>query len=198
MQQALTRYGIPAMLIVGAVAVLVALFGATGQPSYHANGLTRHAKGPLENLIVSDAGAIPSTLFEDAEGDRSAHLQTLIQDNRALVLNIWFESCAPCEEEMPSLAALQKLTAQDGVAVVAVAVGRDDQRKVNRDALAQWSGGVLDFYYDTSFAIAYDTQSRGFPTTILYNRSGEVARLAGAADWASDEALALIRDIAAS
>lgn len=193
MIRALTRYGIPAMLLVGLAFVVFALFDASRQPS-SANNLKRFAKGEMSKLEFGVGNSMPLDRFENADGDRVT-LQDI--DAKVIVLNLWFEACPPCEEEMPSLGALQTALADENVKVVAIALDRANNREGNREALADWTDGVLEFYFDHSFGMAYATKSRGMPTTIIYDQYGqEQARLSGAADWASEEAILLIREIA--
>ena len=198
MLNALTRYGIPAMILIGIAAVLVALFSAMGQPGSK-SGLERFAKGPLEKLEITMGRYRPSSQFENADGEM---ISLAAFEGKTIVLNMWFESCPPCKAEMPSLATLQRETESDGVEVVAVAVARKGMREANREALADWTEGELDFHFDYSMGILLDSAIKGrpagMPTTIIYDRHGEeMARLAGEADWASAEALALVREIAA-
>lgn len=194
MPKAITRFGIPAMLIVGALFVVFTLFSAGGQPNFGGSGLKRFAKGDLASLEFSSGKIAPSAKFDNADG-QSVSLEDF--QGKVVVLNIWFEACPPCEEEMPSLARLQEATASDGVEVVAVAVDRDYNRKSSAKSLEQWTGGILDFYFDKSFGIAYDAGAKGMPTTIIYDRSGEeVARYSGGADWASSNAIQFIKAIA--
>ena len=193
MPKALTRYGIPAMLALGAFFVLFALFSASRQPS-QPSGLDRFAKGDLANLEFTAGRAIPAGRFENDRGDM---ISLADLGAKPIVLNLWFEACPPCEEEMPSLANLQSAVAPDGVLVVAVALDREYNREANRKALSDWSGGALRFYFDKSFGLAYEAGARGMPTTILYDRHGEeVARFSGAADWGGENAVALVRAIA--
>ncbi len=194
MPKAITRFGIPAMLVVGVVFVLIALFSAGSQPMFGGSSLKRFAKGDLANLEITSGRMAPVGEFDNAEGGR-----VTLQDfkGEVVVLNIWFEACPPCEEEMPSLGRLQQAVKDDGVRVVAVAVDRDHNRENSRKALNDWTSGALDFYFDKSYGIAYDTSAKGMPTTIIYNRLGEEkARFAGGADWSSENAIALVRAIA--
>lgn len=194
MPKAITRFGIPAMLVIGVLFVLLALFSASRQPMNGSSSLKRFAKGDLANIEFSSGRVAPTGQFDNAEGE-SVSLQDF--KGQVVVLNIWFEACPPCEEEMPSLGKLQDAVKVDDVNVVAVAVDREHNRENSRNALAEWTQGSLDFYFDKSYGIAYDTAAKGMPTTIIYNRSGdEVARLAGGADWASDRAIALVQAIA--
>ncbi len=191
--QALTKYGIPAMLVAGVLAVLVTLFSASRQSS-EKSGLERLAVGEMTNAVFMPDMVVPVGQFEDGDGTMVS-----LQDFRGnvIVLNIWNESCPPCEAEMPSLAALQLALAGEGISVVAVAADRETSREGNRSSLQQWTNGALDFYFDKSFGIAFDIKAQGLPTTVIYDRSGrERARVSGEADWASPEAVALIREIA--
>ena len=108
----LTRFGIPIMLVIGAIAVLVALFSASSQSS-SANGLKRFAKGELEDLEFINGQVRPSSQFENAYGK----MITLAEyGDKTIVLNIWFEACPPCQEEMPSLAEEKTLSKEKKLA----------------------------------------------------------------------------------
>ena len=46
--------------------------------------------------------------------------------------------------------------------------------------------------------VLFDAQAAGMPVTIIYNRQGqEIARLAGGADWGSEDATRLIEAVLA-
>ncbi|MBL8530847.1 MAG: TlpA family protein disulfide reductase, partial [Hyphomonadaceae bacterium] len=60
------------------------------------------------------------------------------------------------------------------------------------------TGGALDFWIDPSRGMMFDQRARGMPVTIIYDRNRrEVARLTGGADWAGDDAAALIEAVLA-
>ena len=61
-----------------------------------------------------------------------------------------------------------------------------------RAMLARLSQGALPFWIDISRGVLFDVQAPGMPITIIYVRGEERARLAGGADWSSEEAAALI------
>jgi len=189
----ITRFGIPAMLGLGALFVLGALFSASRGPVEGASGLKRYARGDLANLELAVGKVIPKGEFEGPSGE-AISLDAF--KGQTLVVNLWFEACAPCEEEMPSLAELSRTVSDEGISVVAVALDREYNKENSRSALKSWTNGTLEFYFDKSYGLAYDVGARGMPTTLIYNRAGEeVARLAGGADWASQNAIALIREI---
>jgi thiol-disulfide isomerase/thioredoxin len=105
---------------------------------------------------------------------------------KPVLVNFWAPWCAPCREEMPELAQLQAELGGAAFEVVTIAVGRNRRDTMDRflrhtDPGSRLSGamGVL-----------------GLPVTVLINPEGrEIARLQGAADWASPAALALVRHL---
>jgi hypothetical protein len=95
-------------------------------------------------------------------------------------------------EEMPTLAALQRRY-EGRLSVVPVSVDSESQRERAQRELARLSDGSLPFLIDISRGVLFDVAAPGMPVTIIYDRNGrEVARLAGGADWSSDEAAALL------
>ncbi len=194
MPKAITRIGIPVFLIFGLIMAVVALFSASGQPEVN-SGYKRFAVGDLSGLQFNATKPLPTGAIEGPDGEETS---LAAFQGAPIVLNIWNESCAPCEAEMPSLAKLQEAVAEQGVKVLAVAVDREGNKEFNRDSLQRLSGGVLEFYFDKNFGVAYDTAAVGLPTTILYDANGgEIARKAGGADWASENAVAFVKAIAA-
>ena len=124
---------------------------------------------------------------------------TTSNDNNIFTFgNFWATWCGPCEREMPSLGALQTARGDETFKVIAISVDEPSDRDYAQQRLRELSGGVLEFYTLTpgpdGWNIVYDTGAGGgFPTTILYDRSGaKVAKLEGDTDWASYEAIALI------
>jgi thiol-disulfide isomerase/thioredoxin len=109
-----------------------------------------------------------------------------------MVLNLWATWCAPCVEEMPTLAALQRRY-EGRINVIPISVDGEGQRAKAQAQLAQLSEGSLPFLIDITRGVLFDVGAPGMPVTIIYDRDGrEVARLAGGADWASEDAIALI------
>lgn len=112
---------------------------------------------------------------------------------QGVVLNLWATWCAPCVAEMPALDELARQVGSDRIAVLALSSDRGGAAAVER---FYRKVGVRDLaiLLDPGAAAARAVGARGLPTTLLLDRSGaERARLEGAADWASADALALIR-----
>lgn len=139
---------------------------------------------PMPAAILRDAAGAETTLAALAGGE-------------TLVLNLWATWCAPCMTEMPALGALQRRFAGR---ILVIPVDLDEEAKLEeaREALARLSQGSLPFVSDVSRGVYTDLRPPGMPLTIIYGRDGrERARLAGGADWSSEEAAALIEAVLA-
>jgi thiol-disulfide isomerase/thioredoxin len=112
---------------------------------------------------------------------------------KVVLLNLWATWCAPCRKEMPELAKLQKLLGSDQFEVVALS--EDLKGAEASQAFLKDSGSDnLALYVDPKATALAALQSAGLPTTVLIDRNGkEVGRLLGPADWASDDAQALVK-----
>lgn len=177
------------LIAAGVAALLYVVFAASSKPQ--AQGLARFSEGALARLQVLDAPpAQPAEAFSDGAGGTGR-----LADYRGevVLVNLWATWCAPCMAEMPTLAALQRRFQGRGFKVVPISVDSEGDLAKARAELARLSGGGLPFLADYSRAVLFAVAAPGMPTTILYDRQGrEIARLAGEADWSSDEAAALI------
>lgn len=117
---------------------------------------------------------------------------------RVVLLNLWATWCAPCRKEMPELSKLQKLMGSADFEVVALS---EDLKGAEASAAFLKESGAdnLALYTDPKATALAAIASVGLPTTVLIDRNGkEVGRLLGPADWASDEAQALIKAVIAA
>ncbi len=178
-----------ALIAIGLLAFLYVVFAASSKPE-NASGLTRFARGELAQLaVLPEPPPMPLRPIQDAAG---AETSLGAFEGEVLVLNVWFTGCAPCIHEMPSLAALQRRY-EGRIRVVPVSIDSEAKRAEAVRMLAELSDNSLPFYIDISRGVAFDVRTPGFPITIIYDREGrERARLAGGADWASEDAFALI------
>jgi thiol-disulfide isomerase/thioredoxin len=183
-----------AMLAAGAVVVLYVLFAAASKPET-STGLTRFATGEMERLaVMEDAPPMPMRTLRDAAG---AETTLGMFAGEIVVVNLWATWCAPCVEEMPTLAELQRRF-EGRVRVVPVSVDSEGERARAQRQLAELSGNSLPFLIDITRGVLFDVRAAGMPVTIIYDRQGrEVARLAGGADWSSDEAATLMEAVLA-
>jgi len=186
-------WALPAVLVLGLVGVacfLYVLFAASSKPE--AGGLARYAKGELDRLIVAEAPPPrPARPVRDAAGAETTI--AAIQGEDVVLVNLWATWCAPCIAELPSLAQLQRAYAGRGFRVVTVNFDTEADQEKAKAMLSELSGGDLPYLTDPTRAIMFDVAAGGMPTSILYDRDGqEIARLMGDADWAGEDARALI------
>jgi thiol-disulfide isomerase/thioredoxin len=110
---------------------------------------------------------------------------------RAVVINFWATWCEPCRKEMPSLERLHRQINPAKLLVIGVSV--DSDLNLAREFLHQYA---LTFpnYTDSAQKLARDSlKIQAFPVTFLVAADGTVrARITGARDWASADALDLL------
>ncbi len=145
--------------------------------------------------ILAEAAKPVTTEFEDVDGNKMTFTDT---NGQFRLVNFWATWCAPCREEMPALDALQVELGGDDFQVMTIATGR------NR------LSGIYKFYAEanvTNLPILLDPRGKlatrmgalGLPVTILLDREGrEIARLTGGADWATENAIAVLRALMAA
>ena len=135
---------------------------------------------------------LPPIKFVDAKGEA----RTLAEwKGRTVLLNLWATWCAPCRKEMPDLDKLQAELGGDKFEVVALGVDRGGVKAAEK-FLEQVGSKKLALYVDGTARIATELRVIGLPATLLIDAEGrEVGRLLGPAEWASDDAKALIRSI---
>jgi thiol-disulfide isomerase/thioredoxin len=134
---------------------------------------------PVGDIDFVDAGQTPLSLA-DWKG-------------RVVLVNLWATWCGPCREEMPALAELQRQLGSEDFEVVAISLDRQGA-EVARPFLVNVGAEALELYLDPSTKVLAGFRAVGLPASILIDRSGrEVGRMFGPADWASPEAIRLIR-----
>jgi len=143
------------------------------------------AKSPLK---------LPDLAFQDASG-KPVTLEHW--RGRTVLLNLWATWCVPCRKEMPALDALQQRLGGPGFEVVAINIDTRDPGKP-KAWLKEIGVEKLAYYADPAARIFQDLKAIGrafgMPTTLLIDPKGcEIATMAGPAEWASDDAITLIK-----
>ncbi len=143
------------------------------------------AKNPLK---------VPNVAFQSADG-KPVKLADF--HGRTVLLNLWATWCVPCRAEMPTLDKLEGELGGPDFQVVAVNIDtRNPQHP--KDFLKQIGVKHLTYYADPSAEAFQDLKNIGrafgMPTTLLVDPKGcEVGTIAGPADWASSDALKLVK-----
>lgn len=137
---------------------------------------------------------LPDLAFEDAEGKPRK-----LSDwrGKTVLVNLWATWCVPCRKEMPALDSLQTKLGGKDFEVVAINIDTRDPEKP-KNFLKEANLTKLAYFTDTKAKVFQDLKSvgkaLGMPTSILVDGQGcEIANLAGPAEWASDDAIALIK-----
>lgn len=148
------------------------------------------ARGDMAALVVAER-PVPAAAISFVDG---AGRKRTLSDwaGRTVLVNLWATWCTPCKREMPALDRLQAELGGEGFEVVAINLdlggpdkGKGFYGKVGLKNLA--------FYYDSETKIFRAVNALGMPTTLLVDDKGcEIARMAGPAEWASEDALALL------
>lgn len=143
------------------------------------------AKSPLK---------VPDLTFEDASGKKLALTDF---KGKTVLLNLWATWCVPCRTEMPTLDALEQKLGSPDFQVVAVNIDTRDPDKP-KQFLKQIGVHNLTYYADSSAKSFQDLKAIGrafgMPTTMLVDPHGcEIGTIAGPAEWASDDAVKLIK-----
>lgn len=141
-------------------------------------------------LIHPEPKPLPDLAFQDGTGKP---LKLSDWKGRVVLLNLWATWCAPCRKEMPDLSKLQKELGSDQFEVVAISVDRKGA-EASAEFLKETGVDNLKLYIEPSTRIVNDLKSAGLPATLLIDRQGrELGRILGPADWASPEAVALVK-----
>ena len=181
---------ITGMFVIGALAVVYVMFSAL--VTQQRGGLDSFAVGAMSEFrTVSDAPPQPLGELRTRNGET---LTLADRRGKVVLVNFWATWCAPCVIEMPYLDALQGQYGSDDFEVVTISMDRtyEDAERF----FAEHELNNLNLYFDPTMSMAFSVMgpgSRGLPMTILYDRYGrEVGRLSGEAEWASEDAFALI------
>ena len=136
-----------------------------------------------------EAREVPRDAFRDGKG---AEIRFADFKGRPLLVNFWATWCAPCVNELPSLARLAAASGPDDPLVIAVSLDREGGRPIP-DFLKEVGAGALEPYTDPAKALMRGFRIAGLPTTVLIGADGtEIARHEGEAEWDSPAVRAAI------
>lgn len=111
---------------------------------------------------------------------------------KVVLVNLWATWCAPCIEELPSLARLQKKMSADKFQVVAISTDTLSPATLRKFLNAKGAKN-LDVYHDKDRQAPLYWKYAGLPTSFLLDRSGFVVKqYSGAYQW---DSAALLKEI---
>ena len=128
--------------------------------------------------------------FELTDGEGKVHRLSEYK-GRVLIVNFWATWCPPCRAEMPSMQRAWETLQGEGVMMLAINVGEDE------DTIFQFTAN-----YPVEFPLLMDLDSttiedwpvRGLPTTFVVDPEGRlVYRAIGGREWDEPELLAKVR-----
>ena len=153
------------------------------------------AQGEVAAVTMAAAPLrLPDLAFEDAEGKPRK-----LSDwrGKTVLLNLWATWCVPCRKEMPALDELQGKLGGKDFEVVAVNIDTRDPEKP-KNFLKEANLTRLTYFADQKAKVFQDLKAigraLGMPTSVLVDAQGcELGTLAGPAEWASEDAVKLIK-----
>ena len=160
-----------------------------------AKKLAPFARGEVAAVkVASKPLKLPDLSFQDASGKP---MTLAAWRGRTVLLNLWATWCVPCRKEMPTLDALQAKLGGPEFEVVAINIDTRDPGKP-KTFLREIGVQKLAYYADPDAKAFQDLKAIGrafgMPTTLLVDQHGcELGTIAGPAEWASDDALKLVR-----
>jgi thiol-disulfide isomerase/thioredoxin len=136
---------------------------------------------------------VPKLSFTDAKGKK---LNLADYAGHGLLVNLWATWCGPCVAEIPSFAAIAPALARHKILVLPISVDMEGAAAV-QPFYASHHITTLPVLLDTDGAAMDTLNADGIPLTLILNPDGKVvARLEGAANWNTQAAITLIRQLA--
>jgi thiol-disulfide isomerase/thioredoxin len=177
--------------VILAAGIGISLFGvlsfhlrATGQPPAVLDRLT----------LTQKRLSAPPVKFVDAAG-KSVRLADF--KGRYVLVNLWATWCAPCTEELPSLARLNASLPQERATVLPINLEELGAAKVG-EFLRLHGARALPIYIGSETDVMRGFVVHELPLTVLIDADGhELARAAGPQEWDDPASVAYLTAISA-
>ena len=132
-----------------------------------------------------DIQDLPQAVIRSSE-NREVELDKIMQD-RVTIINFWASWCAPCLEELPSLAKFQSANPD----ILIMPISLDGQKKISELSPIFDSAELkaLRWFHDESGVLRKSQNLQVYPTTYVLDKQGKIIYiLQGPNDWGSHEA----------
>jgi peroxiredoxin len=145
---------------------------------------------PADQRLTPITGNVPAPDFELLDTNGKTHRLSDYR-GRPVIINFWTTWCPPCREELPSMNRAWKQLEKEGIAMLAINMGEDE------DTIFIFSAD-----YPTDFPILMDQSGeviaswpvKGLPTTYVIAPDGNIAyRAIGSREWDDKDLLDTIR-----
>jgi peroxiredoxin len=152
----------------------------------------------LHGGIGAVAVGAPAPDFRAVTVDSQPRVRTLADYKGSVVLlNVWATWCGPCRVEMPSMEAVHKDFASQGLRVVAVSIDQIAGPPQIRE-FARELGLTFEILHDSAQSIVRSYHVNGYPQSFVIGRDGTIRRKwIGAENWNSSGNRSLIRALLA-
>ena len=147
--------------------------------------------GDMKKMTLSsNFVSAPNTVFFDQDG-KEITLQEF--QGRVTLVNFWATWCAPCREEMPSLATLSNQLSSDTFQILTIATMRSSTEAIEK-FFDENNLVNLPKFRDPKGKLARASGVAALPLTILFDQNGyEIGRLIGDADWSKSATIDFIK-----
>jgi thiol-disulfide isomerase/thioredoxin len=179
------------MRVASAVALAVLTSAALILPApVRAAGPPR--SGSMQAFVLTpSARPRPNFHWTDQSGNQQFDLSSFA--GKVVLLNFWASWCNPCLDELPTISKLQKALGGTDFTVVGISVDQAGSSLARR-MLRKLKIKNLEVYLDRSGNASRAFGAGAIPTTLIFDREGrELGKYVGSTDWASDEAVELIK-----
>jgi len=145
-----------------------------------------------DQTLTPVPGNTPAPDFSLQDTDGNLHRLSEYR-GRPVIINFWATWCPPCREEIPSMNRAWHVLREEGVAMLAINVGEDE------DTIFVFTADYpADFplLLDRSGDIIGQWPVKGLPTTYVIAPDGSIAyRAIGGREWDDDDLLDVIRKL---
>jgi peroxiredoxin len=143
---------------------------------------------PLVHALAEQAGHGLTPLperpdapdFELKDPDGDIHRLSEFR-GKPVIVNFWATWCPPCREEMPSMQRAWEQVREEGIVMLAINVGEDE------DTIFQFTANYpveFPLLMDTDASVVQSWPIRGLPTTFVVDTEGKLAyRAIGGREW---------------